>query len=389
MHIVIVGAGLAGPLLAQGLHRTGHRATILEHRTPADHRRTGYRIHLAPQGDLALRSCLPPDLYELVVLTSGVPGSGVRTLDPELNLLDEWLVPQPDPSQGQHLTVDRQTLREILLAGLDDDVLDGAGFEHFRLPAGDDDSTDRAGGVEITLTDGGTLHGDLLVGADGAGSKVRSQLLPQLEVRDIGQLNIFGRTLLSPEVLPHVPPAALDGFSTVVGPGRAMPLAAHRFACPPQQAADRIRPGLRLSADGDYLMWVFSVPADEVPASRASADLQQYVADQVAAWHPSLRQLVLAAEPEMTRSTVVRTSRRPEPWPSGPVTVIGDAAHPMIPAGIGAAVALDDAARLVAELGAADDHPTLIAAVARYEEQMRGYGFDAVAQSEQVAGLSS
>lgn len=388
MHIVIIGAGLSGPLLAQGLRRAGHRATIVEHRTPAEQRRTGYRIHLAPQGDLALRSCLPSALYELVVLTAGIPGTGVRTLDCELNLLNEWLVPQPDASHGQHLTVDRQTLREILLAGLDDDVRYGVGFDRYRLPepSADDGET---GVVEVVLTDGSTLHPDLLVGADGAASNVRRQLLPEVEIREIGQLNIFGRTRLTPEIMPDVPPAALDGFSTVVGGGRAMPLAAHRFAHPPQQAADRLWPGLQLSADGDYLMWVFSVPTDEVPASRASADLQHYVADQVAAWHPALRRIVLAAEPDMTQSTIVRTSRRPTPWPSGPVTVIGDAAHPMIPAGIGAAVALDDAARLVAELGATGDHRAMITAVARYEEEMRGYGFDAVAQSEQMAGLNN
>ena len=379
MRIVIIGAGLAGPLLAQGVRRHGPDVTIIERRPPIEHRRAGYRIHLDPQGELALRACLPRELHELALLTAGVTGSGVRVLNTDLEVIQEMLVGQPDDieSTGRHLTVDRQTLREILLAGLDDKIIYGSGFSSYELA--------QDGTVRVDLDDGSSLTADLLVGADGSGSRLRQQLLPQLEVIDIGQVNVFGRTPLTDATLPDVPAAALEGFSTVVGPdGRAMPLAAHRFANPPQPTADRLWPGLRMSADHDYLMWVFSMPADSLPPAATSEFLQAFTADQVAAWHPSLARIVRASEPGSVASTIVRTSRRPAaPWTSGPVTLVGDAAHPMIPAGLGAAVGLADAAALSEQLAAvAAGELELIAAVANYERKMIKDGFDAVEQSE-------
>ncbi|WP_195909262.1 NAD(P)/FAD-dependent oxidoreductase [Microlunatus sp. Gsoil 973] len=376
MHTVIIGAGLSGPLLAQGLRRAGVDVTLIERRTPAELRSAGYRIHLDPQGDRALRACLEPTAYELVLRTAGVPGSGWRVLNTELEVLQENLVGQPeDPSEGRHLTVDRQTLREILLDGLDDTVRHGVGFERYRVVG------DR---ISIELDGSSALEADLLVGADGSGSRVRAQRLPDLEVVDVGQLNIFGRTALSEAILPDMPPAALDGFSAVVSPdGRAMPLAAHRFANPPQSAADELRSGLRLSSGHDYLMWVLTVPDAQLPAAGLPPDLVSWVAEQVGSWHPSLATLVTAAEPGSVHATTVRSSRRPQPWSPERVTLIGDAAHPMIPAGIGAAVALADAALLAELVGrAADGESSLLDAIADYEQQMRRYAFDAVEASE-------
>lgn len=381
MRVVVVGAGLAGPLLAQGLIRSGVEVVILEHRPSGEFRRTGYRIHLEPEGELALRSSLPPDLHQLTLLTAGKPGTGVRVLDTDLQVVHEMIVNQPaDPqTEGQHLSVDRQTLREILLAGLEDVTRYGSGLDHYRL-TGD-------GSVEAILDDGSRLPADLLVGADGAGSRVRQQLVPQMEVTELDQVNIFGRTLLTDETMSIVPPAALDGFSAVVGPdGRTMPLAAHRFANSPQPAADRIRPGLRLSASDDYLMWVFSTPTASLPRNHATAVLQNFVADQVARWHPNLPRIVQASLPGSVRSTAVRTSQRPNPWTSSPITLIGDAAHPMIPAGIGAATGLVDAARLAEQLTVQNHSQLLTDAVGSYEEQMLQYGFDAVHQSEKRNG---
>ncbi|HEY9289656.1 MAG TPA: FAD-dependent monooxygenase [Microlunatus sp.] len=87
--------------------------------------------------------------------------------------------------------------------------------------------------------------------------------------------------------------------------------------------------------------------------------------------------------PLRERLSSPRTGSGRAPWSSGPVTVIGDAAHPMIPAGIGAAVALADAAALSDQLAAAAARDQdLITAVANYERQMIKDGFDAVEQSE-------
>src|SRR3954465_3166252 len=120
MNIVVIGAGLAGPLLAQGLRRAGIDVAVHE-RTAADEPGQGYRIHIAPEGELALRACLPPELHEQVRATAGKPGRGWRGLDPQLRVVRDIPVPQPTDEEGagRHLTVDRLTLRRIMLTGVD------------------------------------------------------------------------------------------------------------------------------------------------------------------------------------------------------------------------------------------------------------------------------
>lgn len=76
--------------------------------------------------------------------------------------------------------------------------------------------------------------------------------------------------------------------------------------------------------------------------------------------------------------------------PKGPVTLVGDAAHCMPPAGVGAAVALRDAGLLAGRLGEAGrgERP-LVEAIRAYEEEMLDYGFAAVAEAERVTAQLS
>jgi 2-polyprenyl-6-methoxyphenol hydroxylase-like FAD-dependent oxidoreductase len=72
----------------------------------------------------------------------------------------------------------------------------------------------------------------------------------------------------------------------------------------------------------------------------------------------------------------VYTSERPELWSPGPVTLAGDAAHPMPPAGISAGVALHDAGLLAGRLVSG---APLLDAVGEYEKEMLDHGFAAAA----------
>ncbi|MFF0492314.1 FAD-dependent oxidoreductase [Nocardia sp. NPDC004068] len=359
MNIVVAGAGLAGSLLAQGLSRAGIDVTVFE-REPAERDAQGYRIHIDQPGDLALRELLPPELYDRVLATAGKRGSGVRVLDPGLRVVQEFLVPETadEAVSGRHLTVDRSTLRRILLTGLT--VRHAAPFQRYEVLD--------TGRVRAWFGDGTEIDADLLVGADGTHSRVRAQLLPHAEVVETGQTEIYGRTALTEEARALTPPAALDGFCTVVGDdGRFVPVAAHEF----------------LSGGSDYVMWVVVAPAERFPAGLERADgaeLRRIAADTVRDWHPNLGALIRLGDPDSVARTTIRTAKPLSPWESGPVTLMGDAAHTMVPAGISAAVALRDAAelcrRILAEPGA------LVAAVHDYEGAMLRYGFEAVAASQ-------
>ena len=76
-HVLIIGGGLGGLCLAQGLKKASISVAVYEReRTPSD-RLQGYRIHIEPQGNLALHACLPPDLFEAYRATAGSAGNGL------------------------------------------------------------------------------------------------------------------------------------------------------------------------------------------------------------------------------------------------------------------------------------------------------------------------
>jgi 2-polyprenyl-6-methoxyphenol hydroxylase-like FAD-dependent oxidoreductase len=385
LRVLIVGGGLAGPCLAQGLRRAGVEVSLYERDPAPASRGQGYRIHIAPEGATALRACLPHALFELAVATSCKPGGGVTVLDPELRVVHRMTIDAPEGHDHGYagIVVDRLTLRQVLLGGLEDAVRFGAVCTGYELLAG--------GGVRARFADGSAAEGDLLVAADGGASRVRAQLLPQARVVDTGLRGVFGKTFLTEETRALVPPASLDGFSSVVGSdGRWMALAGMQFRTDPRTAAAGW-PNLAFADPRDYVMWVLGAPIEALGEvaprlqEAEGAELRGLVARLVADWHPDLGELVRRGDPATVSSTVIRTAEPVSPWPSGPVTLAGDAAHCMVPAGIGAAVALRDAGVLTTRLGEAiSGEKPLLQAVAEYEREMLDYGFAAVAASLEV-----
>lgn len=383
LRVAVVGGGLAGPLLVQGLRGAGVEATLHERDAGVAVRGQGFRIHLEPQGDLALRRCLPSHLYRLARATTPAPGSGVTIFDSDLNVLNRITdFGAPDPEQGEHLVVDRMVLRQVLTAGLGDAVTYGRTFTGYEeLPGG---------GVRVLFADGSAAEADLLVAADGAGSVVRRQFLPHAQVIDTGLVSVYGKVPLNDEVRALVPPYALDGFSAVVAGDRSLPLAGVEYTGDPNDAAAELVPGLTFADTRDYVMWVLVAPAAEVAsAGQDGTALVDVARTAVADWHPSLGALLDRADPTTVRSAPIRTAVPLEHWETGPVTLVGDAIHCMVPAGIGAAVALRDAAELTERLtDVVRGGSTLREAVHAYEVEMLRYGFEAVAASQQTHRLT-
>jgi 2-polyprenyl-6-methoxyphenol hydroxylase-like FAD-dependent oxidoreductase len=168
LHVVIIGGGIGGLTLAQGLKKSGVSVAVYERdRTPSD-RVQGYRVHIDPAGSRALHECLPPELFEAFARTCGKPSQGIRFVTERMNVLLSFARFDP-PGAGDavalHRSVSRITLRQVLLSGLDEVVHFAKTFERYEeLPTGR---------IVAHFADGTRAEGDVLVAADGGGSRVR------------------------------------------------------------------------------------------------------------------------------------------------------------------------------------------------------------------------
>src|SRR5262245_6096233 len=199
MKVLIIGAGIGGLALAQGLHRHGVEVGVFERdRTPTD-RLQGYRIHITEAGSRALHSCLPPELFDAFLATCGQPNRGIGFFSHRLRELI-WFGDDGnavlDPVESTK-SVSRISLRQVLLAGLSNIVYFDKSFTHYGI--------DENGMATAYFATGCAVQGDVLVGADGGGSLVRRQYLPHAERIDTGVTGIQGKVWLTDETRGLVP----------------------------------------------------------------------------------------------------------------------------------------------------------------------------------------
>ncbi|QIS11500.1 NAD(P)-binding protein [Nocardia arthritidis] len=351
MRIAIIGAGLGGLASAHRLLAAGFQVDVYERDTALQARFQGYRITLEEAGFAALRRAVPTRLHELLEAIGDEFHGTTRTVDPQLTTLDK-------PEFSHHGRMfDRNVLRHLLFAGVADHVRFGHRFERYtELPDGN---------VELAFADGRSASADLVIGADGLGSKVRRQLLPQVEMRELPICAAIGRTPLTERFAGLVSGRSLF----VTSPDIQLMLGAMRFRRSPALAAQTMAPDVRLPDVSSYIRWVFLMPG---PAP-ADGDPSR-ILDSIREWHPELRALVRHADPENSGIVPMRLGDPLPAWQTRAVTLLGDAGHLAPPGGNGANVALLHTDQLAAELiEVRDGDSDLPTAVARYEQRLREY----------------
>src|SRR5215831_17458953 len=124
--VAIAGAGLSGLCLAQALLRAGFDVHVYERDPSLQARRQGYRITIDHYGASALKRCLPPHLFALVLATASPPEDVgyFRFTNQQLGEIFTLTFKRDAQSADPELLgqVDRATLRTILLSGLEDRV---------------------------------------------------------------------------------------------------------------------------------------------------------------------------------------------------------------------------------------------------------------------------
>jgi 2-polyprenyl-6-methoxyphenol hydroxylase-like FAD-dependent oxidoreductase len=335
MTIAIVGAGLGGLALARVLHVKGIDAVVYEREPARGARGQGGMLDIH-SGQRALREA---GLLDQFFAIARGEGQDMRLLEPDGTLLLQEDTPDDAPLLRPE--VDRADLRALLLDSLPGDVVR---WGHAFASAGD--------GL-VHFADGSSAPYDLLVGADGAQSRVRA-LLTDARPEHLGQ-NVV-------EVgIPDIDRTHPD-LAAMVGRGNYWVLGDGKSLSAQRNGDGRVRIGLSFYHTGEDWFATSGIPVDDPAAARAR------LIELLDGWDPRFTALIAACD-----DVVVPRSLATLPigltWPSKPdVTLIGDAAHLMPPVGEGANMALLDGALLGLALAAHPDD--FAAAVKEYESEM-------------------
>ncbi|QDE68481.1 FAD-dependent oxidoreductase [Myxococcus xanthus] len=350
-HVLVAGAGIGGLTLACALRRAGLSVTVFERSDALKWVGAGLTVQM--NATAALRRI---GLCDEVVHAGACPTDSA-ILKPSGSALTRLPVTRIQEELGLPLVcIHRARLQSVLLAH--------AGEENVRLGLTVTAFHDDGQTVTVRLSDGSSVTGDALVGADGLRSVVRGALLGDAPLRYSGYTSWRG-------VCSDVPSATPGFVSETWGPGA-------RFGVVP------------IGFGQTYWFATQNAPAG---GQDAPGETRARLQSIFGGWHAPVADLIAATD----EANIIRTDIHDRPpvsrWSRGRVTLLGDAAHPMTPnMGQGGCQAIEDAvvlAELLAGEGPVD------AALAAYEQRRlaransfvtRSWSLGRVAQWESSAG---
>lgn len=340
---LIVGAGIGGLSAGIALQRAGWNVRIFERATTP--RELGFGLGLAPNAIAALAEL---GVADIILSRSYAPLVATAELRrPSGAILRRVEVPLAAVLGGRMAIALRPALHGALLDGVGPDAIQ-AGTEAVGFHQSDDRAT-------LELRNGGTVDGDLLVGADGIGSVIRRQMHPS-----------------------EAPPRS----SRIVAVRGAVHGALHHLG--DLAAIYYLGPGIEsmmIRASDTGIYWFLSLAQELVP--EGVNDPQAVLALMAPRFDATFR-AVTGMTDDLRFDELF--DRDPAPyWSSGRVTLLGDAAHPLLPhTGQGAAQAIVDAVTLAKVL---DSDTDIASALQRYEGRRRGKTSTLLSQGRRTARL--
>lgn len=376
--ILIIGAGIAGLALAQGLVKAGFKVSVFERDNSPTSRPQGYRISIRLLGMNALTELLTPEKINRLPLAKVTNvGEGFACANENMDLLFKVR-----PGQETVVQLLRSELRKLLQEGINIEW-------NKRLVMIEDQGNQ----VIAHFEDGSYASGDLLVGCEGGVSTLRA-LLPSVYGNRLGSIpNVIDET------------RAFLGGQIDRTPEWDTLLPLNKMGMVRYVGSDSHVMGVCFSERVDRsptIYWVLSEDIEDRNApwyqvnqgfewrERLLDHCKQVMRNEP--WHENLKKLVFDTPPEeMMAPWLIRTTQFPDSdqypmVPSGRVTLVGDSAHAMPPdLALGGNNVLEDA-RLLSSLLASStkpiDWPRIMG---DYESQMFARARIAVQESNNAA----
>ncbi|MFF7643563.1 FAD-dependent monooxygenase [Streptomyces canus] len=335
--VTIIGAGLGGLTLARVLHVNGIVSTVYEAEASPSARAQGGMLDIHDfNGQLALQAAGLVDEFHRLILEGR---EATRLVDRDGTVLFD----KADDGTGGRPEVQRGELRQLLLDSLPPGTVHwGHKVSGTRALGG--------GRHEVTFAGGGSVVTDLLVGADGAWSRVRP-LLSAATPEYTGMSCV--------EVYLHDADTRHPAGAKVVGGGALLVLAPGQGFVTHRERGSNLHTYVMLARPQE---WFADIDFTDSAAAIAR------IAREFEGWAPELTALITDADtaPLLRHFAALHAEHRWERVPG--VTLIGDAAHVAAPNGEGANLAMLDGAELAQALAA---HPDDIeTALTDYERAM-------------------
>jgi salicylate hydroxylase len=329
---VVVGGGIGGTATAVALGRAGIDVHVYEQARELTE--VGAGVSLAPNG---LR------MLDRLGVSEEVARLGARHVSTELRLADGRPArhePHQFAQAGRNVGIHRADLLALLAAQLPP----GAVHAGHRCT----DFSQDADGATVGFGNGASVTADVVIGADGIHSVLQSFVVEPAEP-------LFSGVVAYRGLVPAMAGYPADTMRMWVGESK-------HFLVFPVRAGQLLN-YVGFVSSGTAVRESWSAPGD--PAA---------LAGHFASWDPVIGDVIAAISgPGGSGFQWGMYDRAPLPrWSSGRLTLLGDAAHPMLPhLGQGVNQALEDAVALAALLGACASSAGVPRALAAYEELRR------------------
>jgi 2-polyprenyl-6-methoxyphenol hydroxylase-like FAD-dependent oxidoreductase len=335
--IAIIGGGIGGLTLARILYVKGIPAKVYESDSSPNARTQGGQLDIHDyNGQIALKEA---NLWEEFTSIIHEGADAVRFLDTDGSILLDL---PSDESNGRPEVL-RGDLRKILIDSLPSDMIIWD-----KKVSNVQEIAD--GKYQVEFQDNTSITSNILIGADGAWSKVR-KVLTDVKPEYKGTTFLDAYLYNVDEKYPETAHAVGQGACFALSPNKGM--TAHR------EPNDTIHTYIQLNCTAE---WIKNIDFSE---KQASIDT---ISSQFEGWAPELLSLIQDSDTHIIPRMIYALPDKHRWTAKSGVTLIGDAAHLMAPSGEGANLAMIDAYDLANAIENNFDH--IDVAIVAYEKKM-------------------